>query len=71
MRLINRIKRFITWQLFTFFRTIFISKSGVQIHIFGYIVNITKPNPYWLLLAKFDGKTVSNEWIWYKTILRK
>lgn len=71
MLIINRVRRFITWQLLTLFRTVFISKRGVQIHIFGLILDITKPKPYWLRVAKWDGKTVSNEWMWHKTILRK
>ena len=69
MALITGIRRFFIWYIFTLFRTVFKKKyGGWQIHFRGYIIDFHKNCD--MIIAKKDGKTVKDAFMWHKTIYK-
>lgn len=64
----SKIIRFFTWYVVTILRTTFIDKSSVQLHYGKYIIHFQFKNNREIIIAKRDGKTCSDSFMWHKTI---
>ena len=69
MALTTEIKRFITRQLLTGFRTVFITKKAVQIHWKKYVVHFDRKSKDFLIAIR-DGRETKSAITGYKTIYK-